>query len=240
MQSQLNRQLTRNLSFGVSWTWSKFLESGPINPFLDNHWRNYAKGTYDRTHIFVVNYIYNLPKLSRHWDNVFIRTAFDSWTVSGITSFISGAPMGFTYTFVKAFDITGATGYNVDSRVVLTGNPVLSKSDRSVTRAFRTEVVRPPDPSNFGIGNAPRDAFRGPGVNNWDISLFKNFPFDREQMRRLQFRFETYNMFNHAQFNNVDTAARFDAAGNQTNGRFGQYTSSLDGRKIQLGLKFLF
>jgi hypothetical protein len=56
----------------------------------------------------------------------------------------------------------------------------------------------------------------------------------------VQFRFETYNSFNHSQFSGVDTAARFNAAGAQTNQRFGQYTSARDARKVQLGLKFAF
>jgi hypothetical protein len=234
--------MTHNLSFGASWTWSKFLESGPINPFLDNHWRNYAKGTYDRTHNLALNYIYTLPKLSPHWDNVFSRQVLDNWTVSGITSFLSGAPLGFSYTFVKNFDITaGATGLNVDSRVILTGNPILPKSERTVLRHFRTEVVKAPDPANFGIGNAPRDAIRGPGLNNWDISLFKTVPLGKKEAGRLlQFRCETYNTFNHTQFTGVDTVARFDTAGQQVNSRFGQYTASTDGRRVQLGVKLQF
>jgi hypothetical protein len=104
-------------------------------------------------------------------------------------------------------------------------------------RAFRTEAIVPPlDP--FGRGNAPKDVFRGPGTNNWDITLNKNFNFNEGKL--IQFRFETYNTFNHTQFSAVETAARFDAAGNQVNQRFGQYTTARDGRKVQIGLKFVF
>ena len=60
------------------------------------------------------------------------------------------------------------------------------------------------------------------------------------EQRYLQFRFETYNTFNHTQFSGVDTAARFDAAGVQTNARFGQYTSTRNARQVQLGLKVRF
>ena len=63
---------------------------------------------------------------------------------------------------------------------------------------------------------------------------------ERREQRYLQFRFETYNTFNHTQFSGVDTAARFDAAGVQTNARFGQYTSVRNARQVQLGLKFAF
>jgi len=100
--------------------------------------------------------------------------------------------------------------------------------------------VRPPERSNFGIGNAPKDAIRGPGIDNWDLSVFKNMKWGRDSARRIQLRGELYNAFNHAQFDGVDTAARFDAQGRQVNARFGQYTSARDGRRVQLGLKFYF
>ena len=54
----------------------------------------------------------------------------------------------------------------MDAPVVLTGNPNLPKSERTIYRHFRTEVVRPPEPANFGIGNAPRDPIRGPGIDS--------------------------------------------------------------------------
>ncbi len=113
-------------------------------------------------------------------------------------------------------------------------------------QAFNTSVVAMPAASKFGRGNSTKDAFRGPGINNWDMSLMKNFRW-HEGTRNVQFRFETYNSFNHTQFGgatgtgtSVDTVARFDAAGRQVNTRFGQYLASRDGRRVQLGLKFSF
>jgi len=52
---------------------------------------------------------------------------------------------------------------------------------------------------------------RGPGVNNWDVYLFKNFPLHGDRMR-FQFRLEMYNAFNHTQFSALNTTARFDAS----------------------------
>jgi hypothetical protein len=72
-----------------------------------------------------------------------------------------------------------------------------------------------------------------------DLSLYKNLPFGSEG-RRLQLRFEFYNVFNHANFSAVDTTGRFDATGKQVSGTFGQYTSTLDARRIVLGAKFYF
>jgi hypothetical protein len=64
--------------------------------------------------------------------------------------------------------------------------------------------------------NAPKNIFRGPGINNFDISLFKNFHL--AESLRGQFRLEAYNAFNHTQFSSVNTNAQFDpATGAQTN-----------------------
>ena len=85
----------------------------------------------------------------------------------------------------------------------------------------------------------PKDVYRGPGINAWDISVFKNFPAGKE-IRIVQFRSEFYNMFNHTQFAAVDSTARFDAAGNQVNTRLGQVTGARSARVIQLALSFRF
>jgi hypothetical protein len=246
MQTRVNRRFSRNFTFGATWTWSKAMDltdgqNDYVNPFLDFRMRNYGKAGFDRTHNFSLNFLYDLPKFSRYWNHGFSRGVFDGWEVTGITRFISGRPLGFTYSFVQSTDVTGTSGVaGVDSRVILIGDPNLPKGERSVERHFRTEVVRPPERSNFGIGNAAKDAIRGPGVNNWDLSLFKNMKWGRDAARRIQLRGELYNAFNHTQFDGVDTAARFDAQGRQANRRFGQYTSARDGRRVQLGLKFYF
>jgi hypothetical protein len=238
MQTRVNRRFSRRLTFGASWTWSKAMDlvdghNDYVNPFVDFRMRNYGKGGNDRTHNFVFNYVYHLPN-SKH-------RILSGWEVSGISSFISGRPLGLSYSFIQNIDVTGTSGVaGVDSRVILTGNPNLPKSERTIYRHFRTEVVRPPERANFGLGNAPKDPIRGPGINNWDVSIFKNTQLGKDAARRLQFRFEMYNAFNHAQFDGVDAAARFDASDNQVNGRFGQYTSARDARRIQLSLKFYF
>jgi hypothetical protein len=93
-------------------------------------------------------------------------------------------------------------------------------------------------PAKGTLGNAAKDLLRGPGINNWDSALFKNFYV--KERARLQFRLETYNTFNHTQFATLDTTARFDAAGNQVNTRFGQVISSRSPRRLQLAIKAEF
>ena len=243
MQVQIKKRFSKSLTFGATWTWSKAMnygdsDSAAINPFLNPRMRNYGKAGFDHTHNLAINYIYSLPRAFAKWDNTFSRLALNGWQVSGITSFISGSPLGLSYSFVQSVDITGATGTGVDSRVILTGNPILPKDQRAPSHAFNTSVVQPPLASDFGIGNAPKDVIRGPGTNNWDISLFKDFALG--ESRRIQFRAETYNTFNHTQYSGVDTAAKFDAAGKQANNDFGWYTAARSPRIMQLGLKIYF
>ena len=239
LQTQLNKRFSNNFTFGITYTWSKAMNlvngnNDAVNPFLDFRMRNYGRADIDRTHNFQLNYIYSLPKLSKVVNNAVVKAIFDNWDVSGITTFLSGAPSGIGYAFVENIDITGASGAGVDSRVNIIADP----RPKVNGLAFNVNAIAPPDRSNFGIGNAPKDVFRLPGINNWDVSFFKNVPFG--ESRRLQLRFEFYNFFNHPQFNGVDTTARFDAQGKQVNSRFGQYTSTTDARRIVLGAKFYF
>jgi hypothetical protein len=265
MQVQLNRRFSSSLSFGVSYTWSKAMtlvdnNNAAINPFIDRKVRNYGRAGIDRTHNFVLNYVYRVPSLSKYWDNAVSRTIFSGWELSGITSFISGSPSGIGYALVQARDLVGGGGAGVDSRVVLIANPVLDRGQRNSTCAhafaatnaaaqtaavggchLNVNSVRPPTvPGDFGRGNAAKDLFRMPGTNNWDISVFKNFNLAREGKVRLQYRLEMYNAFNHTQFTDVDTTARFDANGNQVNALFGSYTNAANARRIVMGLKLNF
>jgi hypothetical protein len=266
LQTTVQRRFSRGLMFGAAWTWSKTMDlvdgNSVLNPFVNSRVWDYGKAGYDRTHTLVVNFDYFTPKISQHLgDNVISRGVFDSWELSGVTSFESGEPMGFVYTLVSTTDITGGGGLGVDLvnsassstnaatsgvRPDITASTILAKDQRTPLMAFNTAAVAAPDPKKWGLGNSPKDAFRGPGINNWDLSLMKNFKW-HEGGQNLQFRFETYNTFNHTQFGgsngtgaSVDTTARFDATGKQVNTRFGQYIASRDGRRVQLGVKFNF
>jgi hypothetical protein len=107
---------------------------------------------------------------------------------------------------------------------VVTANPVLSASQRTFYRYFNTGAFAAPALGT--IGNAPKDVFRGPGINNWDLSFFKNFPI--KEHITFQFRWELYNAFNHASFQGVNNNASFAVPGStaQLNGQFGQITST--------------
>jgi hypothetical protein len=159
---------------------------------------------------------------------------FDNWQLSGVTAFVSGTPLGVTFSTTDNADISGGGD---GSRLNLIAKAQLGGGDRSFDRWFNTAAFARPARGDFG--SAPRNVARGPGSNNWDISLFKNIPVKSEK-RYFQFRWEVYNLFNHTQFQSVDTDARFDPAGNQVDTRFGQVIATRPPRVMQFALSFKF
>ena len=85
-------------------------------------------------------------------------------------------------------------------------------------------------PAAGALGTVGRNTERGPGVNNLDLALFKNFSLTGGV--RLQFRLESFNVLNHTQFLDVST--------NISSANFGVVTSARAARINQLGLKLLF
>jgi len=82
----------------------------------------------------------------------------------------------------------------------------------------------------FSFGDAPRNFLRGPGINNYDLSIVKKTKVF--ESKSIEFRAEFFNAFNHVQFFNPNTAGG--------SGTFGQITTDRNPRLIQFGLKFYF
>jgi hypothetical protein len=246
LQVRMSRRFSSKLTYSLAYTWSKVLDvadtgTSPVNPVLDFNSRNYGPAAFDRRHNLSTSFVYAFPSVNKYWDNAFSRQALNGWQLSGIASFIGGAPTTINYTFVTANDITGASGVGIDSRVDLSCDPNLSRGDRTFSHTLNTSCVHAPTaPGELGIGNASKYPFIGPGVENFDISLYKNFQLGSNETRKLQFRVETYNAFNHTQFTAVDNNARFDSTGKQVNTGFSQYTAAAPSRRLVLALKFYF
>jgi hypothetical protein len=240
LQSQWKRRFGRSLTYAVVWTWSKAIERGSsVAPFLDNASWNTDVTSFDRTHVVQSNFIYDLPKASKLWNHSILRRTLDDWQVSGVASFVTGAPSGVSYSFVKSTDLTGGT--SLDSRVNVAGRAILPSGERSFGRYFDTTVFRSPVVSNnYGIGNASRYPVRLPGLNNWDLAIYKNIGWGKSESRQIQLRGELYNAFNHTQYNKLNTTSRWDANGNQANAQFGQVTGTAPARRIQIGIKLAF
>ena len=93
---------------------------------------------------------------------------------------------------------------------------------------FNTNAFTAPPAGYFG--NAAPGSIIGPGVINFDMALYKDFPIGEH--KTFQFRGELFNIFNHANFSGVQTA--FGA------GNYGQVTSAYDPRIAEFALRFQF
>jgi hypothetical protein len=197
----------------------------PQNP-LDLE-AEYADARTDRRHIFSATYIYEIP-FFRDSTNLFLRAALGGWQVSGLTAISSGAP-------IPRISVN-TNSWRRGARANQVGDPRAGEMDFPYW--FDPAAFAPPADGTYG--DSPRAPFRLPGRNQTDLSLSKNFyPF----ARRVQFRADFINAFNHTQFTTVDalcTAAstitlnRCDIGGTDT---FGQVTATRAPREVQLSVK---
>jgi hypothetical protein len=234
LQVSASRRLGSGLQFGLAYTFSKALGATVTNPYFNTHYWSYGPLSLDRSQNFVFNYIYDVPKLGRRMNSKALGIVTDNWQISGITSMIAGSPFTPGFSTTDGADITGSA---VGARIVVTGDPKLSKSDKSFYRVFDTSVWGRPAKGTFG--NAAGGLLRGPGINNWDLAISKRFPLGKES-RNLTFRSELFNAFNHTQFSGVNSTASFNPAGVQTNALFGSYSSSRAPRIVQFSLRLAF
>jgi hypothetical protein len=179
----------------------------------------------DRTHVVILNYIYDLPFFSNA-SSKFVRGALGGWQISGITTIESGLAITPT-----ADSSTLGMGGFVANRPDLTGS---ISYPGTVNQWFATSAYSAP--AALAFGNAAKGSLRGPGLTNFDVSLFKNFkgiPWPTNQEgANLQLRFESFNTFNHTEFQNVQT--------NFSSGNFGAVTSVYPPRTLQLGARLVF
>lgn len=201
--------------------------SSVSNPY--EGWKyDFGPSAFDiRSNLFS-NFVYRIPLL-RNSGNRTMKTILGGWEVSGIVTALSGAPLNI-----------GLAGQNVASIVPNTANrPNVNgkmANPHTVQEWFDTSVFSVPAPGTWG--NEPHNGVRGPGRENWNISVFKNFFFDPDRGTNLQFRAEFFNVWNHPQW--VGDTENGGISTNYGASNFGAVTSAYDPRTIQLALKFSF
>jgi outer membrane receptor protein involved in Fe transport len=202
LQVSVNRRFSRGFAYSVAYTWSKVLGTAAgdgsfVNPY-NTRLYDYRLLDFDRTHAFVTTYIYELPKFSKYTSsNWFTRGLLDGWQISGITSLISGNPLelGVGIAGVNANQrITGS--WTEPPRYRLKGDPAMGPNGLLVN----PDAFIIPEIGSLGLGE--RTYLRNPGINNTDLSLFKNFSFG--EGRYLQLRLEAFNVFNHTQYSGIN------------------------------------
>ena len=158
--------------------------------------------------------------------------ALGGWTISAITTLQTG-PWGNIF----ASNATGDSGINLhrgDCDLIGNGSSYASGDLRSNGMLWL-------NPANYGnpapgfFGNCGRGVFGGPGLNNWDIGILKDFHVSERV--RVEFRSEFFNAFNHAQFDLPNTGVLDN---NAQNAAFGRITSAERPRVIQFGLKLYY
>jgi hypothetical protein len=245
LQVTLNRRFSKGFEFGTAYTFSKAMDYGSgdrsvTTPQFLPLSRMYGKSDFDQTHILVVNWQYDIPSLKGK--NHVASMATKGWQLSGVASFSSGTPLGITESTTTNADLLGGGAANAIAgadfqRVNLSCNPNVGHYDKTSAAFFNSSCVQ--FAGKGDIGNAPRDAVRGPGRSNFDLTLFRNFNFSEQKV--LTFRAEAYNAFNHTQYNSIDATARFDpTTGSQTSATFGQPLGAWPARQMQLSLRFKF
>ena len=247
LQAHLVRRFSRRLSYQASYTWSKLLSTSPrmnvVSAFTDTYNTAYDKGRpdFDRPHIVSANLIYQTPALGRLGRG--LGQLLGNWETTAIFSAASGWP----YTISVTDQLTGTVGNRPD----LVGDP--NAGPKTVDRWFNTAAfaLRP----KLGeLGRSPVGAVRGPGIQNLDFGLNKDFDKVRwftPEGARIQFRAEFFNAFNKTQFRYLDTnfsvgAIQFDKDAGRilsyemTNPNFGRVYGAREAREIQVGLKIIW
>jgi hypothetical protein len=246
-QIQVNRRYIRGVQFGGSYTWQKargLADEDPGNPTFSRNRPTdfyYSILAQSQTHNLVINYTWDLPDLAT--TSRALRLALNGWQISGENAFVSGEWAPVTFTTADTFDFTGGEsgqGGEIFVRTVVVGDPMAGERD-PVTGWFDTAAFQRPS-GRGDYGNSPRNVVQRPGVKNWNLALFKNVPFGGH--RAFQLRIEAYNVLNTVQFQDIDRAAVFNAAGVQTKATFGTAVGinnpTRPPRVIQLSLRFNF
>ncbi len=251
LQIALNRRYARGLFLGVAYTWSKALgvtSNDGDYARIDGRTRqlNYGPLAFDRRNTFVTNYIYDFPSLFH--GHSLAHTVVDGWQISGITTFQTGAPFMVTAN-VNGYNNQTLTGsYTEGTRVSIIGNPLLGTSHDPYHR-LNPAAFRAPQVGDPGIGNEGQNQFTGPGINNTNLALQKQFTV--KERYNFQLRMDAFNVFNHAQFNGINSSLSFNTPGStdvqntaannpqQWNG-FGSVSGANDPRIVQLLGRFTF
>lgn len=173
-----------------------------INPVC-SRCADYRRLAFDRTHVMVINYDWRIPGLKD--GNWLFKSIVNGWQVTGITQFISGQPedVGAGISNINTNQRLGGS-WTEATRGFFTSDPNLSKT---ADKYFNYEAIRLPTIAQALAqkGAYPRNFLSRPGVNNTDLSLFKNFGLGRgDTPRSIQLRVEAFNVFNHAQFSDMN------------------------------------
>jgi len=229
LQIKLERRFTGGFSFTGSYSLSKDTsdsvaadETGRLQPFVPAGYLS-GRSANDRRHMLWFNAVYELPvgRGKRFLSDLPpVADAFlGGWQLSGINSFISGAPL--------SIGVPGATlGNGWGTRANLVGDP--SVSNPSATQWFNPAAFAAPP--QFEYGDSPIGVVEGPAAHILDLGLMKNLSIGGA--RYVQIRAEAYNALNKVNLGNPGTTLG--------TANFGRILSGGGARTMQFGVKVVF
>jgi len=228
------RHSGKGLSVLIGYTYSQSIDqassiSDPVNPF--NFAATRALSAWDLTHNLVASYQYNLPleRLTRQW-----KFLTQGWAISGITRISSGFPVTLSADGDNSLQGSIPNGVNNKSLDLPDYSPGplnLNPNPGNGQPYFNTSLFTP---NALGTsGSASRRSFHGPGMLNTDLALVRDVHLS--EAKALQFRLETFNIFNQTQF-----FGPVAINGDVNSHLFGRIVNAAPHRLLQLAVKFTF
>lgn len=227
------RRTMGDLTLSLAYTYSHSIDdsSDRFNGDFVNSYNiatNRASSNFDQRHSLGISYVYALPFYK---GSGLAHQVLGGWQISGITIAQTGNPFSVTNGTDFGDNAGVANGVGTGSRPDLVGNPHVAKSE--VSGVFGPLFFDPAAyaiPVGLTFGNVGRNTLYNPGRLNFDFGLFKRFQFS--EARGLDFRWETFNLFNHTQYNGIDSSL-----GSST---FLHATGAHAPRRMQFGLRLYF
>jgi len=233
LQTKIERRFANGLSFLGAYTWARTLDtttqSGGTPVSIDCIRCEWGLSDLHVKHRFTLSGVYDLPfgRGRTFLSNLSgpAQTILGDWQINGILTFSSGLPLS------PGGGNSNTGGFVSNRPSVVGGCDPNDFPQRTVQRYFNPDCFFIQQTGTFG--NAGRNIIEGPGINNLDFSVFKNFLFN-EGAHRLQFRAEFFNFLNHPSF--VDLSLNTNIASDNV----GLISSARDGRVIQFAIKYSF
>ncbi|OFW36409.1 MAG: hypothetical protein A3J28_07105 [Acidobacteria bacterium RIFCSPLOWO2_12_FULL_60_22] len=247
LQFKVARTSTSGTQFQVTYTFSKVMDQqgglltadngqrdGSTTMDPEDTTRDWGRAAHDATHNFTANFTYPVPF---RFTSRAASLALGGWEITGIARLMAGQPLTPQLSFDNSRTGDSGAGDRPDLVPGKSQNPILGTPDRW----YDPTAFSRPTPGTYG--NLGRNTVIGPGLANFDLSLFKRF--NVTENANVQFRAELFNVFNHANFGLPNAAPIVQAASdprgwsyNPSGGRVSDTVGT--NRQIQFGLKFVF
>ena len=242
LQIEATRRFKSSLAYGFAYTYSKTMDnnSGPRDGFYDvfNQSLNWGKSNNDTRHVAVINFVYELPVLRNN--RSLAGKVAGGWQISGVIQAQTGTPFtigtgddfyGIGSTNSKPWNLNGTTTLPKQfSHANAAGNYVGDTNFYFMPTVSGQPWATKPANGTYGNQNRNSISFNNVGVQNWNLSMFKQFRITERQ--GFQFRFEAFNWPNHPNWSGVDTGP--------TSANFGKVTGKGSERNLQLSLRYNF